>query len=149
MPKYTLLPLKKQVQEKAKVQTDHKETKEQILEFHRAARAELKKVQNKSEEIREQELKDRAEKYIEEGKLPAGKALKILIEQEKSAREYGSIQRELDRKKYASLMRLIVPGEKYVDAEGNMAETPNMVYTDKDNIHDRLITRYIKHFSEA
>ena len=51
----------KQVQEKAKVQTDHKETKEQILEFHRAARAELKKVQNKSEEIREQELKDRAE----------------------------------------------------------------------------------------
>ena len=72
----------------------------------------LKSAQTQAEDNREKEMMDRAEKYIEERKLSAGKALKILIEQEKFAREYGSIQRELDRKKYASLMRLIVPGEK-------------------------------------
>ena len=92
---------------------------------------------------------DRAEKYIEEGKLPAGKAFKILIEQEQSVREYGTIWRELDKKKYAYLMRPIVPGEDYVDAEGNMAEILNTVYIDKDNIHDRLISRNIQHFPEA
>ena len=97
-----------QVQAQTNVQTDYKETKDQIIELFRTARAALKRVQGEAEEIREQEMMDRAEKYIEEGKLPAGKALKILIEQEKSAREYGTIQRELDRKKYASLMRLIV-----------------------------------------
>ena len=46
-------------------------------------------------------------------------------------------------------MRLIVPGDKYVDAEGNMAEMPSNVYTDKDTIHDKLIIRNIKHFSAA
>ena len=77
----------------------------------------------------------------------SSKTLKILIEQEKAAGEYSTIQRELDRKKYASLMKLIVPGDKYVDAEGKLAEMPSNVYTDKDMIHDRLIDRNIKHFS--
>ena len=67
-----------QVQAKTKVQTDYKETKEQIQDNHKAARAALKEMHAHSEEIREQEMRDRAEKYIEEGKLPAGKALKIL-----------------------------------------------------------------------
>ena len=79
----------------------------------------------------------------------SSKTLKILIEQEKAAGEYSTIQRELDRKKYASLMKLIVPGDKYVDAEGKLAEMPSNVYTDKDMIHDRLIDRNIKHFSAA
>ena len=30
-----------------------------------------------------------------------------------------------------------------------MVEMPSMVYTDKDIIHDRLISRNIKHFSAA
>ena len=36
--------------------------------------------------------------YIAEGKLPMGKALKTLTEQEQIKREYRSIQQELERK---------------------------------------------------
>ena len=50
-------------------------------------------------EIRERELQERADKYIEKGKLPEDKALKIMKEQEKINKEYSNIQRELDRKK--------------------------------------------------
>ena len=78
-----------------------------------------------------------------------GKALKILIEQEQIKGEYSSIQRELERKKYASLTRLIVPGEKYLDDLGNTVESPGTVYIDKDKVHELLIERNEKHFSLA
>ena len=78
-----------------------------------------------------------------------GKALKILIKQEQIKGEYSSIQRELERMKYVSLTRLIVPGEKYQDALGNTVESPGTVYTDKDTVHDLLIERNEKHFSLA
>ena len=76
-------------------------------------REELRQIQERAVEIRANELQERAEAYIAEGKLPMGKALKILIEQEQIKGDYSSIQRELKQKKYASLTRLIVPGEKY------------------------------------
>ena len=112
-------------------------------------REELRQIQERAEEIRANELQERAEAYIAEGKLPMGKILKILIEQEQIKGEYSSIQRELERKKYASLTRLIVPGEKYQDSLGNTVESPCTVYTDKDIVHDLLIERNEKHFSLA
>ena len=78
-----------------------------------------------------------------------GKALKILIEQEQIKGEYSSIQRELERKKYVSLTRLIILGEKYQDALGNTVESPDIIYTDKDKVYDLLIERNEKHFSLA
>ena len=78
-----------------------------------------------------------------------GKAYKILIEQEQIKRDYSSIQRELERKKYISLTRLIVPGDKNLDNTGNIVESPSTVYTDKDKVHELLIERNVKHFSLA
>ena len=112
-------------------------------------RKEQRSTQEKVEEIREQELKDRAEAYIAEGKLPMGKALKILIEQEQIKGEYSTIQRELERKKYVSLTRLIVPGEKYIDDTGESVKMPGTVYIDKDKVHNLLIERNEKYFSLA
>ena len=43
-------------------------------------REEQRNIHNKAEEIREQELQDRAEWYIVEENLPIGEALKITIE---------------------------------------------------------------------
>ena len=45
-------------------------------------REELKKIQDKAQEIRASELQEKAVTYIAEDKLPIGKALNILIEQE-------------------------------------------------------------------
>ena len=78
-----------------------------------------------------------------------GKALKFLIEQEQIKGEYSSIQRELERKKYVPLTRLIVLGEKHLDDLGNTIESPGTVYTDKDKVHELLIERNEKHFSLA
>ena len=61
-----------QVWAQTNVQTDYRETKDQIIGLYRTARMALKRVQDEAEEIREQEMMDRAEKYIEEGELPAG-----------------------------------------------------------------------------
>ena len=108
-------------------------------------REEQRNTQEKAEEIREQELKDRVETYITEGKLPMGKALKILIEQEQIKGEYSTVQRELERKKYVSLTRLIVPGEKYIDDTGESVKMPGTVYIDKDKVHNLLIERNEKH----
>ena len=124
-------------------------TIEEIKKNRRNARIELKKIQKEAEIHREKELEGRAEAYIEEGKLPMGMALKILIEQEKVRKEYSVVQRELERKKYSSLKRLIVPGTKYIDAEGITQELPSNVYTDQETIHNLLIDRNIKHFSQA
>ena len=112
-------------------------------------REELKKIQERAKEMRERELQEKAEAYIAEGKLPMGKAYKILIEQEQIKREYSSIQLELERKKYVSLTRLIVPGEKNLDNTGNIVESPGTVYIDKDKVHELLIERNVKHFSLA
>ena len=76
-------------------------------------------------------------------------ALKILIEQENVRKEYSVVQQELERKKYSSLKRLKVPGTKYIDAEGITQELPSNVYTDQETIHNLLIDRNIKHFSQA
>ena len=78
-----------------------------------------------------------------------GKALKILIEQEQIKGEYSTVQRELERKKYMSLTRLIVPGEKYIDDTGESVKMPGTVYIDKDKVHNLLIERNEKYFSLA
>ena len=94
-------------------------------------------------------MEGRVEAYIEEEKLPMGKALKILIQQEKVGREFTIVQQELERKKYSSLKRLIVQGNKYVDAAGNTQELPSNIYTDKETTQNLLIDRKFKHFSLA
>ena len=78
-----------------------------------------------------------------------GKAVEVLIEQEQIKKEYSIIQRELERKKYASLTRLIVPGERLTDDNGNSLETPGTVFTDKNKVHNLLIERNVNHFSLA
>ena len=46
-------------------------------------------------------------------------------------------------------MRLIVPGEKVTNTQGEEEELPSMVYTGQDKIHELLIERNITHFSKA
>ena len=134
---------------KAKSEKLEHKTEEELQAIRKEARQKLKEVQQEAEARREKEMEERAEAYIAEGRLPAGKTLNIIIEQEKIRKEYSDIQRELERKKFNALTRLIVPGEKYVDANGQEQERPGLMYTDRDTIHKLLINRSIKHFSQA
>ena len=55
---------------------------EELKSITSQTREELRQIQERAAEIRENELQERAEAYITEGELLMGKALKILIEQE-------------------------------------------------------------------
>ena len=48
-----------------------------------------------------------------------------------------------------SWTRLIVPGEKNINDEGNVAESPGIAYTEEDKVHHLLFERNVKHFSLA
>ena len=103
---------------RAKSENIENKTEEELQVIRKEARKRLTEIQQEAETRREKEMEERAEAYIAEGKLPAGKALTIIIEQEKIRKEYSDIQRELERKKVNALTRLIFSGEKYIDASG-------------------------------
>ena len=62
------------------------QTKEELVNSKKKARTELREIQQKLDKHRGKEIIERVEAYIEEGKLPQGKALEILIEQKKARR---------------------------------------------------------------
>ena len=101
--------------EKANAENIEDSTEEELRNIRTATRKQLKEIQQEAGKRREKEMKERVDTYIAKGKLPIGKALKIIIDQEKVRKEYSDIQRELDKKKFNALTRLIVPGEKPVD----------------------------------